>query len=549
MGVDLNTTTLTFDLHAPGMTMIHRAGLGGLACSLKAMERDVRGKKWKGETPGGPWKNGSGPPWKIDETKVTLDIGEPEAARAWLKSLFEYSFQVQDELFFLPGQYRQDAPAVPVRAYLQLGITLTFLQHGRTRQLAKEETTRTYNPEDDPKTQIEFAYKALSDYKHRTGWKDLTDNTGRISSKPLEVVGPLSPGAVVRHNAFSGPTKLKERPGLILPLYFAIVGCLPLSINRGSGVLLVPDVDDLTKFPLVRQAMTPTTTKGCQVSVASDATLQAQLRVLAEDTMQRADLPGCHVMTFKPTPWASQQKSRVSTEYVNVPTDSEFEQFKVALSELPPRIATREFEETKGRGKNRVTTKRQESFWVDSIVRPLVATNLARGRPWYHNFVDLFRRTDPVSKRPLRTKLRFEKKGLSNMVETIPWSDSGESAIVRAVHASIRRRYAIIADENKNNPGAMKNRWKNEYDRWRLAFAGAKTSEQFRKSLCDLFSRAGVNKVLQEDWQTILPLLADSAWQQTRDLALLGLASYSGRGATEIYSADGSAGEDSAGSD
>ena len=38
-------TSLTLDLFAPGMTMLHRAGLGGLACSLRAMERQAQGNQ------------------------------------------------------------------------------------------------------------------------------------------------------------------------------------------------------------------------------------------------------------------------------------------------------------------------------------------------------------------------------------------------------------------------------------------------------------------------------------------------------------------------
>ncbi len=534
-------TQLTLDLFAPGMTMMHRAGLGGLVCSLKAMERDVQNKQYMGDTPGGKWSAQNPPPWTIDETRVTLNIGKPEDARKWLQALFEYSFQVKDKLFFLPGQYAS-TPTMPVRAYLQLGITLTFLQHGLTRKLAKTATEKTYNPDEDPKAEIRYEYKELTSYKHQTGWKDLTDNKGRLATKPIEVVGPLSPGAVVRHNAFAGPTKLKDLPELILPLYFAVIGCLPLSINRGCGVLLVPDVQNLKTFAAVRQAMTPTTARACRISVASDAALQTQLRVFGEDKIQKGDFPGCQVITFQPTPWASQQKSRVATETVTAPDDTALDQFKIALSELKPRILTREVEEATGRGKKKVVTKRKESFWVDSIVRPLVATNLARGQPWYLNFVDLFIKTDPVSKRPLRTKLPFEKKGLSRMVASIPWTDSGESTVVNAVHESIRRRYGIIANENKGSTGAMKNRWKGEYDRWRLAFSGAKTSEQFRRSLCDLFSRAGVNSELQKNWQAVLPMLSDNRWQQTRDLALLGLASYSGKGAKEIDAANEVAG-------
>lgn len=535
---------LTLDLFAPGMTAMHRAGLGGLVCSLRAMERDVQTMRYKGDVPGGKWTAKNPPPWTIEESRVTLHIGNPDAARDWLKALFEYSFQVKEELFFLPGQY-STPPSRPVRAFLQLGITLTFLQHGLTRKLAKNPTEETYIPDENPKAQIHFEYKALTSYKHQTGWKDVTDNKGRLRKKAIEVAGPLSPGAVVRHNAFAGPTMLKDPTELILPLYFALVGCLSLSINRGSGVLLVPDVQNLLTFPAVRQAMTPTRTLDCQISVASDAALQTQLRVLGQQKIQRGQFPGCQVITFQPTPWASQQKSRVATETIDAIDSTSLNQFQIALAELKPRVLSREVEESTGRGKKKIVTKHTESFWVDSIVRPLVATNLARGEPWYHNFIDLFIKTDPVSKRPLRTKLPFEKKGLSTMVASIPWNDTGESTVVNAVHESIRRRYGTIATENQKSAAAMKNRWKGEYDRWRLAFSGAKTPEQFRRSLCDLFSRAGVNSELQKNWQTILPMLSDESWQKTRDLTLLALASYSGKGAGEIDAANEEAGQQS----
>src|SRR5262249_21630468 len=89
--------------------------------------------------------------------------------------------------------------------------------------------------------------------------------------------------------------------------------------------------------------------------------------------------------------------------------------------------------------------------------------------------------------------------------------------------------YGQIADENQGNPGAMKNRFKGEYDRWRLAFAGAKTAEQFRGALCDLFSRGGPNRGLRQRWEAVLPVLSERKGHLGRDLALLALASYAGR--------------------
>lgn len=528
---------LTMSLFAPGMSILHRAGLGGLACTLKYIERAAKKGSLAGDKlPAGSWMNGK-PPWSIDSQQITLDFCKPEDAKEYLRRLFDLAFCLDGGLIFLPGQYTRIAPPLPVRVYLQQGITLSFLQHGRVRNLAKTETVLQYQPEGADGKTIDLQYKQCSGYKHQDGWQDLVDKKGCLKSKPIEVVGPLNPGAVVRHNAFAAQTKIEEAPSHIVPLYFALVGCLTLSINRGSGVLIVPDVHDLLEFIEMRPWMTPTTDRQCQIASASDAALQAQLRVRLKQIVNENELPACHAATFQPTPWASQQKSRVRTLMVPPGHELDLEQFETALTELPPRIAGRTLTETKGRGKQKQTTQRQEWFWVDSIVRPLVAENLARGQPWYRGFVDLMTKLDPVSKRPLRDKLFFEKEGLHAMIERIPWKEEGESTVVRAVHEALRRRYGQIANENKGNPVAMKNRWGGEYDRWRLAFAGAKTPDQFRRSLCDLFSRAGVNSVLQQEWEGLLPMLAEGHWQLTRDLALLGLASYTSGGATDIVDA------------
>ncbi len=117
--------------------------------------------------------------------------------------------------------------------------------------------------------------------------------------------------------------------------------------------------------------------------------------------------------------------------------------------------------------------------------------------------------------------------------ENVFQSETGEAVVVRAVHAAIRARYRQIAQETEGNEYARRKRWQNEYDRWRLAFTGAKTSDRFRNALCDLFARAGINRVLQTEWQHVLPMLDDHRWALARDLALLGLASYSGSGARE----------------
>lgn len=526
---------LTLRLFAPGMSHIHRAGLGGLACTLKYIERNS--KRLKADVlPGGPWPSGR-PPWQIEANQITLKFGEPQQAAAFLERLFKLAFQIgrNDGLIRLPGQYVQgQEPNPAVLAELQMGITLTFLQHGKSRILAKESTPATHDPDGDGVPGVIVEYRACSGYKHQDGWKYCVNKkTGCLSSATVGIEGPLNPGAVVRHNAFSGPTKIDEPVERLLPLYFALVGCFTIPINRSVGVMLVPEIEDLNDFAEERPTQTPVNGKQTLTAGAADAGLQLQVRL----KKRQFNLTACHAITFRPTPWASQQKSRVESLYIPVLDDRDIHLFERACAHLPSRSALHTIRESTGKGKAKVVAEKQESFRVDSVVRPLIADNLARSRRWYAGFSRLMTATNPAKDKPYRNQVNFERKGLSDMVnDEKAWlDDEGGSLVVRAVHEAIRQRFGQIADEYKTNQSGMKKKFNTERERLRLAFAGAKTPSQARTALCDLFSRGGPNKPLQQAWIKILPMLRDEQWQYTRDLSLLALASYIGRGAdTEV---------------
>ena len=246
---------LTLRLFDPGMSPIHRAGLGGLACTLNYIERAYcDGELGDDDVPGGPWLGGQ-PPWSIGLDTVELFFGEATAAREYLKRLFGASFRIKSGLIDLPGAYGQTTPPNEVRAELQNGLTLTFLQHGRVRKLDKTETTLSYDVDGKPLT---FDVKLCRYYKHQDIWQGLCESDGCLTEKQVEVTGSLNPGAIVRHFAFNAQTRISEGAAYVLPLSFAIVGCLALSINRGSGVLLIPEVDDVAKLARLRPELTPT---------------------------------------------------------------------------------------------------------------------------------------------------------------------------------------------------------------------------------------------------------------------------------------------------
>ena len=64
----------------------------------------------------------------------------------------------------------------------------------------------------------------------------------------------------------------------------------------------------------------------------------------------------------------------------------------------------------------------------------------------------------------------------------------------------------------------------------------AKNSQTLRAELANMFARGKINKTLQGNWAELLPLFTGPDWQRARDLALLALASYTGKGAGSIES-------------
>jgi CRISPR-associated protein Cas8a1/Csx13 len=456
--------------------------------------------------------------------------------------LFAYAFSVREKegLIELPGQYEREPPLAAL-ADLQSGLTLTFLQHGKVRQLAKEPTPISYDPENEGVPGIVVQYKKCTGYKHQNSWEDFVDKNGCLTTKNIKVDGPVCPGTVIRHVAFTGDTAAEDPPARMLPLVFAMVGCLPLPVNRGVAALLVPEVENLLDFVFDRPAMTPITPQDCQIANAADAAFRSQIRVRDNATRNASvasrsrRIGGCYAMTFTPTAWASQQKSRVATIHVPPGDAKLLDRFERAIANLPPRIAVRTVKESTGKGKQRTTIERNEPFRTDSVVRPLIAENLAVGRPWYANFVRLMTKINPATEKPYRNQLSFERKGLHAMIsDPSMWDEEGEALIVKSVHEAIRQTLGRIREETdgkgaKTLSQATKNRWERFRDKLRIDLAGSKTQAHVRFALTDLFSRGGSNAVLKEGWAKVLPVLR-SDWQLARDLGLLALASYGGKG-------------------
>ena len=200
--------------------------------------------------------------------------------------------------------------------------------------------------------------------------------------------------------------------------------------------------------------------------------------------------------------------------------------YSVALRHFKPRMISQEIEIKEGKGKAAAVSKKTEYFWKDSVFRSFVADNLVQDKYWFEGFTQFSKKLDFSGKNTMWTLLRYEKKELNEMVndEKLDWKLDGAKTLVLAVQEALRNLYGK-ASSSAPSKAAIGNRLDSEYEKWRIAFAGAKTPEQFRNSFADMLSRAKTNSQMADDWHTVVKLILED-WSLARDLALLALASY-----------------------
>ncbi len=494
---------LKIDLFQPGMTPLLRAGLGGLACTLN----------WIDETDE-PIDRPPGS-WTFDDRSVTLHWdGGPREAATFLAALYGLAFGISDGLIKLPGSYGRIEIGAEIRAEFQQGMSLTILQFGPNRKaLSKTPRVRTYEVDGQP---ITIQHQDLIDYTHRSAWEDLVTTKGEL--RPFASVGgTVAPGFVQRHVA-QPSTIIELPPGLAIAAHFALVGTLALAIDRSTGVLIVPDVLDLRRFAVKRQHLNPKRPQDCQVNGPADAALQAQIRLRAMSAGKSLRSDRCIAILFAAEPWNPNQKARAGVLDVDVEGgDLDLFEEAMQIQELRPRLIA-----AKGDKKG----EPPRFFWSRGVVRPLIAENLARHEPWYRDFRRLIVSAGGCTDEEKVRLLGYESKGLQAMIERTPWHDRGEQALVESIHEAMRSCFAAIG-ENTDDPVTFTNRVTRQRQRWRLRFAGAKTPDDLREALADLWSRSVKNPTLQASWRAVLPWFCDeNDWRLTRDLCLLALSSY-----------------------
>lgn len=489
-------------LHAPGMSTLLRAGAGGLAASLRALLlRQHPRASWPSPVAVGP---GSA---VVEPTAVRLSWGgrPPEET---LEALFQESFRLRASpaLIELPGIIPPSKElSVELTAALQDALKLTFLQHGSTTTKEGTPQTRSFQVDD---REVVLEVQGYSSFVHQGAWKNVSEALHKGS---IALVGWAYPGAAERHIGLRG-TKVEYTAAEALCACFALVGCLSFKVPQGrAGALVALAPSNLVRFAEVRPSLTPARLEDVSVAGGSDALLAVQLALrMGQHQRDEPVLASAEAFTLRVLPWATQQKSRGGVVHTGLFSEAVLDRYDTVARGLCNRLRVLEPKAPK-KGK---TPERARFFVASSALRAFITENLAAGRPWHADF---------AANGKLGALYPEERKGLIAMLQHL---EDAERILVESVHVALRRRFRAIAEESRDNPVAMRNRMQGERERWRLAFAGAKTAEQVREKLADLWSRAGSNSPLQEHWKDVLPLLRADRWRTARDLALVALASY-----------------------
>ncbi|MDZ8261046.1 type I-MYXAN CRISPR-associated Cas8a1/Cmx1 [Nostoc sp. ChiQUE01b] len=486
---------LEFDLGNSSFTLLHCAGLAGLWMTLNQLEIE---KVIRPE----------GLNWQLDNRKVILNWqGNDQIVLEWL---LKESFQINNGLIALRGldspTMRKDAQVI-----VHQGILGTFLQHTSTHKSSGTKTESLSLGEEEKEIQV--TYKVLQSYAYQDFTSNLCDKNGQLLTKSISVAGWLNPGAAVRHVAFSSDTSFEEPPENAFVLLFAPIACYyyilrsKLRDKRAQYALVIPEITDLEKYAQYRQdqQLRYATYKDFHASGLGDAGLRFLTLEKTLNITQTFGVPRCQVLTLGTVAWATQQKTRTDMYMVEA-TDEVCHNYQVCDAWLKDKSV---------KGKN-------GDFVVTSFARELIAENLARNQLWYSGI------SEKVNSNELFKKLAYERGGLYQVIQKIQ-SDEREKLFVQACHEAIKFTYGQISEQAKKR-GEVPN-FDRETVRMRTGLSRCKNSDTFREFITDFWSRAGKIPTLQEHWQELMEfVLVDKNWKKSRDLALLALASYKGKG-------------------
>lgn len=505
---------LTWDLGDTDLDLMARAGLGALALAL-----DTGGSKLA--------------PLECDVQRTSVTLRWPDEVKDLdaLLPLFEWAWQARgggDDglgvLYFPAIHLGSKADDVVARLHANNGVLSTFLQHPKVQ------------PKTSPrKREVEIDGKRvpIQYVEPRSVLRPVADFKKRLFKRNKLVAGVVTfpswlvPGATARHpheSSWQGTARQA------IPLLLAPCVCFYLRVQR-DYVIVAPDVTDLEDFILDRPLLS---LRGTQPWAAGlgDAGLRVLVALRARQVARGLGTErelACQVIKVGEVAW---NRQRVRNQ---------------ALMLRPASEALERFDALDRHLGNAVRMRKDGSAGFVTIpsARGTIADNLVRETYWY---CDLFevprelrkrveeqRQSSESTQRAWFRLVGYHRGGLREFMQEM-WkmgdsSTAVDEAFVSAFHEALRHLYGKEKEAAKRGSRSATERMQDRTEQVRRELSRANTRPLLRAVLAEFFAEAGRTVPLKDHRQAIWQFIDGArSWRRARDLALLSLATYKGRG-------------------
>jgi CRISPR-associated protein Cas8a1/Csx13 len=456
-------------LFDPNTLLPHRAGIAGLALALSVVNPDDAPVHWE-----------------INEDTVSLDwtCSDKEA----LEWLIQQAYQIQDGLLVAPS-----LKLGPQGRYtFNQGVLSTFLQHSKQRTLDKTSTRIAFQVEENqPEIQIEW--RKLLDCYYLRELKGAFNSKGKFNAE-IPLKGHHLPGLV---ECFVNG-EYKESPTNFIALLFLPLACSYYQLTGRRYALVIPEVTNLEAWVTRRRQMSSRSYRDFRSPGAGEAGLRLLLEEWTTGDLRQHRVEYCEVYQLGKQPWDGNQSGLKQAVYRVNASDTVLAIYQSAIALFPSKL--------------RLTDK-GESWLALSKVLPWITDNLIAGQVWHSGFYE-FHKVNDI----------YERKGLIVMTKHL---QPHERILFDAVQGAFRN-YLRGQIEQANRQGRPPD-YPQITDKVIYRLQRPSTQQEFATALVEFLSQFR-SKAAQGAGREIYTWIHSSEWRQARDLTMLAIATYQGKG-------------------
>ena len=476
----------TLSIFEPNSLLPHRAGIAGLALALSALPQQDAPLTWKVTG---------------DSVHLSWNGTDKEAIQWVLKR----TYQVDNGYLKVPALKLDQQGAYTFTA----GVTSTFLQHSKQRKQDKSPTTLSFQI-DDGQPSLNISYRPLLNCYYTGDFKEAFSSKGKFKSA-IPLKGHHLPGLV---ECFANGA-YKESPEGYLALLFLPLACNYYQLPGFRSAITIPEVTNLMQWVKQRQCLAGKTVQNLtekqrqliernyrnyRMTSAAESALAMLLKERFIEDSQDLRIKYCEVYQLGKQPWDGNQSYLKQAVHRVHATDQVLNIYQSAYYLFPSVVR-----------KN----KKDETWLATSKVLPWIAQNLVQGRAWYAGFFE-FRKANEL----------YERKGLIKMTQYL---NDDEQTLFDAVQGAFR---LFLHGQNQQ---AQKQGRSLDYpqvtDKVVYRLQRPNTQQEFAAALVDFLSQYRSKAAKGSGPQLFHWLHREANWKQARDLSLLAIATYQGRGA------------------